>query len=94
MRRTLIMAATAAVIVLGAAGARAESRGHACTSAAPDKYLAAAELQAKVEAQGYTVNRVKIASTCGEVYAFDKSGAKVELYVDPTDGTIVRTDTD
>ncbi len=93
MRRTLTLA-TLAVIALGSAGARAESHGGACTSAPSDQYLSAADLQAKVEAQGYTVKRVKIARACGEIYGFDKAGAKVELYVDPTNGTIVRTETD
>ena len=94
MQRIFTMAATAAiaVIALGAVGARAES--HSCTSAPADQYLSAGDLQAKVEAQGYTVKRVKIAKACAEVYALDKAGAKVELYVDPTNGSIVRTETD
>jgi len=96
MRRTFTMAATAAiaVIALGATGARAESHGGACTSASADQYLSAADLQAKIEAQGYKVKRVKIDKACGEIHAFDKAGAKVELYVDPTNGSIVRTETD
>jgi hypothetical protein len=93
MRRTLILAAIGA-IALGAAGARAESHGGACSLAPAGQFLSAADLQAKVEAQGYTVKRLKIANACGEVHALDKTGVRVELYVDPTNGTIVRSETD
>jgi hypothetical protein len=95
MRHSFTIAAAAfAVIALSSIGARAESHGGACTTAASDQYLSAADLQAKVEAQGYKVSRLKITKACGEVYAFDKTGAKIELYVDPTNGTIVRSETD
>ncbi len=91
MRRTLTIAATAAVLALGATGAQAGSLGRPCTTAAESQYLPAAQLQTKVEALGYKVERVKIAKACGEIYAFDKSGTKVELFVDPTNGTIIGT---
>jgi hypothetical protein len=95
MRRTLTITAIAvAVVAIAAAGARAETIGRACTSAPADQYLSTGDLQAKVEAQGYKVTRVKIDKACGEVDGFDKAGAKVELFVDPANGTIVRTETD
>jgi hypothetical protein len=94
MRRILTAAASTAaiaVIVLGAAGAQAGSLGRACTAAPESQYLPASQLQSKVEALGYKVQRVKIAKACGEIYALDKNGAKVELFVDPTNGTIIGT---
>jgi hypothetical protein len=95
MRRTIstaaVTAAALAVVAVGAAGAHAGSLGRPCTSAPGSQYLTPAELQAKAEAQGYTVNRVKLAKACGEIYALDKSGARVELFVDPTNGSIVAT---
>ena len=95
MRRTITVAATTAaaiaVIALGAAGAQAGTLGRPCTSAAESQYLSPSELQAKAEAQGYKVSRVKVAKACGEIYALDKNGAKVELFVDPTNGTIIGT---
>jgi hypothetical protein len=89
MRRTIAIAATAAVLVIGVTGVQAGSLGRPCTTAAESQYLPAAQLQAKVEALGYKVERVKIAKACGEIYAFDKTGAKVEIFVDPTSGVII-----
>ncbi|MBS0643832.1 MAG: PepSY domain-containing protein [Proteobacteria bacterium] len=94
MRTVTRLAATAAaitIVALGAAGAHASSLGRPCTASPESQYLSAADLQAKAEAQGYTVSRVKIAKACGEIYARDKAGARVELFVDPTNGTIVAT---
>jgi hypothetical protein len=94
MRRiitTTAAIAAAAVIGLGAVGAQASSFGRPCTSAPESQYLPAGELQAKAEQQGYKVSKVKVAKNCGEVYALDKTGAKIELFMDPTNGTIVGT---
>jgi hypothetical protein len=46
-------------------------------------------LKAKVEAQGYKVQKAKLKAACGEIYALDKNGARTELFVDPTSGQIV-----
>jgi hypothetical protein len=92
MRRIVTAAAATAalaIVALGAAGAHAGSLGRPCTTAAESQYLSAGDLQARAEAQGYKVSRVKIAKACGEIYALDKTGAKVELFVDPTNGSVV-----
>jgi len=92
MRRIFTAAAAnaaVAVIALGASGAQAGTLGRPCTAAPESLYLPAAQLQSKAEALGYTVQRVKIAKACAEIYAFDKNGAKVELFVDPTNGTVI-----
>jgi hypothetical protein len=94
MRRTITTAAAIAavtVIAFGAGGAQASSFGRPCTSAPESQYLSAAALQTKAEEQGYKVSKTKIAKACGEIYAFDKAGAKVELFMDPTNGSILGT---
>jgi hypothetical protein len=48
-----------------------------------------ATLQGKVEALGYKVQKAKLSKGCGELYTIDKSGNRVELFVDPTNGEIV-----
>ena len=88
-RIILVTAAAVCVLTLGATGAQASSLGRPCTSAPESAYLTAADLQAKAEAQGYTVRRVKIAKACGEIYATDRTGTKIELFVDPTSGAVV-----
>lgn len=94
MRRILTAAAATAamtVIVLGAAGVQARTLDRPCTAALESQYLPAAQLQSKAEALGYMVQRVKIAKACAEMYAYDKNGSKVELFVDPTNGTVIGT---
>jgi hypothetical protein len=88
--RSILTATLAAAAVLGlAAAAQASSLGRPCTSAPASQYLPTSDLQAKAEALGYKVSKVKIAKACGEIYATDKSGTKVELFVDPTNGAVI-----
>jgi hypothetical protein len=46
-------------------------------------------VQQQYEKLGYTVRRVKTGGTCYEVYAVDKTGKKVELFVNPATGALV-----
>ncbi len=72
-----------------AATAQAGSLGRPCTTAPERDWLPMQELQAKVEALGYKVQKAKLKKACGELYTIDKSGNRVELFVDPTSGKIV-----
>ena len=87
MRKVAIL--TVAAVTLGAATAQAGSLGKPCTSAPETQWLPMAQLQAKVEAQGYKVKKAKLKNACGELYTLDKNGNRVELFVDPTSGQIV-----
>ena len=58
-------------------------------SAPQSQWLPIQELQAKVEALGYKVQKAKLKNACGELYTIDKNGGRVELFVDPTSGEIV-----
>ena len=87
--RKIALFTGAAILVGGAVGAEAGSLGRPCTSASQNQWLPIQELQAKVEALGYTVQKAKLAKACGEFYTLDKDGRRVELFVDPTDGRIV-----
>ncbi len=79
-----------AVALLGSAtAARAGSLDRPCTNAPREQWLSIEVLQGKVEALGYRVQSAKLKNACGELYAFDKVGKRVELFVDPTDGHIV-----
>ncbi len=84
-----ISALAIALAILGAASAHAGSLGRPCTAAPQNAWLAVEALQAKVEALGYTVRSGKIKNACGEFYAIDKAGRRVELFVDPTNGNVV-----
>ena len=85
-----ISAAAAALAILTAANsAQAGSLGRPCTSAPQNQWLSLDALQSKVEALGYKVQKAKLKNACGEIYALDKNGSRVELFVDPTSGEIV-----
>jgi hypothetical protein len=83
---TLFVAAAILALPLSA---QAGSLGKPCTSAPQSQWLPIEQLQAKVEALGYTVKKAKLKSACGELYAIDKNGSRAELFVDPTNGQIV-----
>jgi hypothetical protein len=88
MRKLTLISLTA--VMLGtAATAEAGSLGRPCTTAPQTQWLSLEVLQTKVEALGYKVQKAKLKNACGEIYALDKNGARVELFVDPTSGEIV-----
>jgi hypothetical protein len=87
--RKLTALAAATAILMTASLANAGSLGRPCTNASQDKWLTIDALQGKVEALGYTVRKGKIKNACGEFYATDRAGARVELFVDPTNGAII-----
>ncbi|MGZ9034680.1 MAG: PepSY domain-containing protein [Rhodospirillales bacterium] len=89
MRKIAIIAAAALVSISAFSMAQAESLGRPCTSAPESQWLPIETLKAKVEAQGYKVQKAKLKAGCGEIYALDKNGARTELFVDPTSGQIV-----
>jgi hypothetical protein len=86
--RTLMLLSLLAVTFALADMAEAGSFGKACTSAPQSQWLSAGDLQRKVEEQGYKVQKAKIKNGCGEFYATDKNGARVEIFVDPATGVI------
>ena len=83
---TLVAALAGASI---ATVADAGSLGRPCTVAPQSEWLPMPTLQGKVEALGYKVQKAKLSKGCGELYTIDKSGNRVELFVDPTNGEIV-----
>jgi hypothetical protein len=89
VRKITIFTAAAAALLAAVATAHAGSLGRPCTAAPATRWLPLEELQAKIEAQGYKVQKAKLKNACGELYTIDKSGGRVELFVDPTSGQIV-----
>ena len=89
MPKSLFLVTAIAVAGATATAVQAGRLGRPCTAAAQNQWLSLEALQAKVEALGYTVQKAKLKNTCGELYATDKNGSRVELFVDPTNGEIV-----
>ena len=61
-----------------------------CAKAPRDQWLSKEAITARVSELGYKVRRVKVEDGCYEVYAFDKNGARAEIYIDPVSGRIMR----
>ena len=90
MKKIVIALAGAGLIAgLSPVAAQASDLGRPCTPAPQSQWLPLEQLQAKVEAQGYKIRKAKHKNACGEIYALDKNGSRVELFVDPTSGEIV-----
>ncbi|MCL2308687.1 MAG: PepSY domain-containing protein [Proteobacteria bacterium] len=83
--------ATATVIAATVlvSSAHAKSLGRPCTSAPESQWLTKQELQTKIAALGYNVQKIKIDKGCAEFYTLGNDGSKIELFVDPTNGNIV-----
>jgi hypothetical protein len=81
------------IVVLATLGianpTHAGSLGRPCTSAPQDKWLSIEQLQTRAEALGYKVRKAKLKNACGEVYALDQNGSRVELFLDLTSGEVV-----
>jgi hypothetical protein len=71
----------------------ATSYAGTCTTAPEDQWLAEADLQAKITEAGYKVAKIKRTRTgnCYEAYVTDKSGKRMELFLDPTNAKIIHS---
>jgi len=78
---------------LGAASPVLASDGDRCGNTPRDQWLPEATIKAKVGELGYEVRKIKVEYGCYEVKGVDKNGAKVELYVHPATGEIVKPST-
>ena len=75
----LVVCAVAGAIVsfTGAALAKAD-----CKAYPKAEWMNEAEAKAKIEAQGYAIDKFKVSGNCYEIYGKNKEGKKVEIYYD------------
>ncbi|HKS87032.1 MAG TPA: PepSY domain-containing protein [Pseudolabrys sp.] len=87
--------AIALALVGFTASAQAGSLGRPCTAAPQNEWLSLEALQSKVEATGFNarndwqVQKAKLKNSCAEFYVTSKTGARMELFVDPATGTVI-----
>ena len=62
----------------------------ACTDLPRDKWLAQQDVKAKLEKQGYSVQRMKADDGCYEAQVKGKDGKKTELKINPANGAVVK----
>jgi hypothetical protein len=85
--KTLLFTLTAILLSTGVAQAKKN-----CTDQPKDKWMSEADFKKKVEAEGYKISKFKQPGTCYEVYGTNKDGKKVEIYFNPVDGSIVKSE--
>ena len=90
---TKVTIALALLAGLAACPALATSYSGTCTTAPEDKWMTEADAQAKITEAGYKVAKIKRtrSGNCYEAYVTDKSGKKMELFLDPTSASIVHS---
>lgn len=84
--KTLIVAALSAAVLSGGFAHAAKN----CTDQPKDKWMSVDAFKKKAEADGYKIRKFKQPGTCYEIYGTDKDGNDIEIYFNPTDGSIVK----
>ena len=90
MRLLQIPAALALAFAI-ATPALADDDGAGCGNTPRDQWMSQDAAKSKATELGYEVRRVKEEGGCYEVYGIDKNGAKVEVYMHPVTGVVVKT---
>ena len=73
----LIATAAAAASISGAAFAKAD-----CKAYPKAEWMKEDDAKAKIQAQGYAIDKFKVSGNCYEIYGRNKEGKKVEIYYD------------
>ena len=88
--KTILVAA--ALFVGLATAVNAGGLGKPCTAEPKEKWMALDAIEKIVTDHGYVVAKSKIKNACAEIYARDKQGVRVELFIGPASGNPVGTD--
>ena len=88
-RNTLLLTASLALtLVAGPALA-----GPKCTTEAKDKWLSEEVMKQKIAEMGFKdIRTFKTSGSCYEIYGHDKDGRKAEVYFNPVDASIVKSE--
>lgn len=81
--------AATAMTALGATAAQPAAAEDLCKPAA-GLQKTADEVKTALEAQGYTIRNMDEESGCIEAKGMDSTGKRVEMYIDPVSGAIVK----
>ncbi|QDQ28711.1 PepSY domain-containing protein [Chitinimonas arctica] len=61
-----------------------------CTNEPRNRWMSEDSMRARLKADGYVVKKFKVVRHCYEIYGTDKSGRKVEIYLNPVTGQAVK----
>ena len=63
-----------------------------CKAHPKGEWMKEADAKAKIEGQGYTIEKFKVDGNCYEIYGSNKEGKKVEIYFDAKSLEPVKTE--
>jgi hypothetical protein len=63
-----------------------------CTDQPKEKWMKVEDFKKRLETEGYKIRKFKQPGTCYEIYGTDKDGKKVEVYFNPVDGSVVKSE--
>ncbi len=63
-----------------------------CTDQPKEKWMKVDDFKKRLESEGYKIRKFKQPGTCYEIYGTDKEGKKVEVYFNPVDGSVVKSE--
>ncbi|AIL62159.1 PepSY domain-containing protein [Pseudomonas alkylphenolica] len=64
-----------------------------CTTADKSQWQDQAKFQEGLKAQGYDIKKFKVTDgNCYEIYGWNKDKQKVEIYFNPVDGKVVKSE--
>ena len=87
MNRFALLATVCLAVAPSAAFAGAN-----CKANPKAEWLAEADAQARIVAQGYKIDKFKIDGNCYEIYGSNKDGKKVEIYFDTKTLEVVKAE--
>lgn len=76
----------------GAALGACTGSGPTCTTEPQSSWMSEAKMKSLIAEQGYKVNEFKISGDCYEIYGWDRDGRKVEVYFNPVNGEIFKSE--
>lgn len=89
MNKLMIIAASTLIMAAASPAFSANTDGVCGTVAG--QWMSKDTAKKKAVEAGYDARRVTPENGCLEIYAIDKNGARVELYMHPVSGEIVKT---
>jgi len=89
MKKQLLIAASTLTLIM-ATPALAKSDDASCGNVS-GTWMSKDAVKTKVAAQGYDVRRIKRENGCYEAYAISSKGNRLEIYINPVTGNIVKT---
>jgi hypothetical protein len=88
-RKIVISLALASIVATPAAALAAPK----CTDEPKGKWLSEDAMKAKVATYGYEqIKTFKVTGSCYEIYGYTKEGKKAEVYFNPVNGDVVKSE--